>query len=143
MSSMNMKEFFHYCSLIIVELLTQSQKKILFNILMKKIQKIQLIQRSSYLILMRLLVESIRIDKFLVQIWVQTKKPAVPLEVSRSPFLRVLLLGANSISYINKRKRNKIFCVFCWSGDTRIWTGEKGFAVPRLTTRPCRQSNAK
>lgn len=38
-------------------------------------------------------------------------------------------------------KRNKVFRVFCWSGDTRIWTGEKGFAVPRLTTRPCRQGN--
>lgn len=38
---------------------------------------------------------------------------------------------------------NRVFWVLCWSGDTRIWTGEKGFAVPRLTTRPCRQNDTK
>lgn len=32
---------------------------------------------------------------------------------------------------------------FCWLGDTQIWTGEKGFAVPRLTARPCRQNGTK
>lgn len=37
----------------------------------------------------------------------------------------------------------KIFLFICWWGGTRIWTGEKGFAVPRLTTRPCRQNDTQ
>jgi len=52
-----MKEFFHYCSLIIVELLGQSQKKKdSIQYIDETIQKIQLILRSSYMIAEKLLV---------------------------------------------------------------------------------------
>jgi hypothetical protein len=65
------------------------------------------------------------------------------------PFL-LCLLWNNSVSLYQLSaeqnilaEQNKGFRVFCWSGDTRIWTGEKGFAVPRLTTRPYRQNDTK
>lgn len=55
----------------------------------------------------------------------------------------LLLLGNISASSISRTEEDISSLLFCWSGDTRIWTGEKGFAVPRLTTRPCRQNDRK
>ena len=45
--------------------------------------------------------------------------------------------------FIELDRQDKKSEIFCWSGDTRIWTGDKGFAVPRLTTWPCRQIRSK
>ena len=61
-------------------------------------------------------------------------------QVSRVLFPHRLPLEKKIESFLST-KRNKLFQFSCLSGDTRIWTGEKGFAVPRLTTRPCRQND--
>lgn len=45
--------------------------------------------------------------------------------------------------WVISAEQNKRFRFVCWWGGTRIWTGEKGFAVPRLTTRPCRQNDTR
>ena len=60
----------------------------------------------------------------------------------KSPFPALASVGKKIDSFLST-KQNKLFQFSCRSGDTRIWTGEKGFAVPRLTTRPCRQNAIK
>lgn len=48
------------------------------------------------------------------------------------------------IQCLNTQRFLRVYIRFvCWWGGTRIWTGEKGFAVPRLTTRPCRQNDTQ
>ena len=65
------------------------------------------------------------------------------LRIKQSINIPLLLTGNNSGIYISRTEEEISKFFVCWWGDTRIWTGEKGFAVPRLTTRPCRPNDPK
>lgn len=73
-----------------------------------------------------------KIYSFFIELWILKIK----YRHDRPSRLPLLLAGQE---FVELDQQNKKFQVFCWSGDTRIWTGDKGFAVPRLTTWPCRQ----
>lgn len=83
------------------------------------------------------IIRGARIDSFWISSFLKSSKYA-SIGSSRALFLFLLMLCKDSVTYIISASKG--FSGFYWSGDTRIWTGEKGFAVPRLTTRPCRQN---
>lgn len=84
-------------------------------------------------------------DEKIYSIWKNKPPDAYNFESNKSQesFSHTCFRWKKDIESFLSTKWNKLFSFSCRKGDTRIWTGEKGFAVPRLTTRPCRQNDTK